>query len=107
MDAVNVSHVGDRTEIRLTGRFVVGDMADAHRCLSAALDRRRPIVLDGAAVSGIDTAGLQLLAVFCAAARARGLGARWLQASTPLRENAAMLGLSELLALEDTADVHH
>lgn len=107
MELVHVSHAGDRTEVRLAGRLVVSDSVDARRHLDAALRHGRPIMLDGAGVTGIDTAGLQLLAAFCTAARARGLAPRWMQTSAALRDGATALGLNALLALDDTDNVRH
>lgn len=105
MELVDISHADDRTEVSLVGRLVVSDTVDARRRLDAALQHGRTILLNGAGVTGVDTAGLQLLAAFCTAARARGLGPRWTQTSAALRDGATALGLSMLLALHDTDNV--
>ncbi|MFP5350622.1 MAG: lipid asymmetry maintenance protein MlaB [Gammaproteobacteria bacterium] len=105
MDLVHVAHVGDRTEVRLTGRLGVSEVADVQRRLDAALAPQRPIVLDAAKLSGIDTAGLQLLLAFHRAAQARGLNPRWINTSAALHEGATRLGLETLLSLETDRDV--
>jgi len=105
LDLVHVAHVGDRTEVRLIGRLGVSEAADAQRCLDAALAPQRPIALDAAELSGIDTAGLQLLLVFHRAARERGLNPQWIETSAALREGATRLGLETLLNLGTDRDV--
>ena len=55
--------------------------------------------LDGGAVERVDTAALQLLAVFRREAAARGVAVAWLGASAALREGAARLGLEQTLEL--------
>lgn len=107
LDLVNVNHMGDRTEIRLAGRLGVSDTVEAHRRLDAALTRNRPISLDAANLSGVDTAGLQLLVAFYLAAHARGLNPHWTHASPALREGATLLGLEVLLDLKGDSDVRH
>lgn len=96
MDTVHVEQAAGRTEVRLAGRLVVSDVVNARRSLDAALRGGRPISLDGADVTGIDTAGLQLLAVFCASARGLGLGPEWRRMSAALRDAAALLGFGPL-----------
>lgn len=108
MDRVNVvqiAHVDNRTEIRLVGRLGVSEAADAQRHLDAALAQQRSIMLDAANLSGVDTAGLQLLAAFYRAARTRELNPQWIEASPALREGARLLGLEALLNLEPARDV--
>lgn len=106
MDLVDVTHDSHQTEIRLAGRLGVGDAAEARRRLDSALGHGRPIVLDAAGVTGIDSAGLQLLAAFCLAAEARGLHPRWTKISPALREGAVLLGLETLLHFGGAGDVH-
>ena len=55
--------------------------------------------LDATAVERIDTAALQLLAAFHRDAHARGKTIAWFGVSTPLREAAERLGLTQALAL--------
>lgn len=96
---LHVSQVADRTEIRLAGRLAINDVVDARQRLGMALRAGRPVVLETTGVTGIDTAGLQLLLAFCVTAHTRGLDVQWQQPSTTLRETAALLGLQTLLNL--------
>lgn len=105
VDVVQIAHVGNRTEIRLVGRLGVSEAADAQRRLDAALAQQRPIAVDATKLSGVDTAGLQLLAAFYRAAHVRELNPQWIEASTALRDGARLLGLEALLNLEPTRDV--
>lgn len=79
-------------DCRMSGQ--AGLMAD----LLKALDERA-IVLDGHAVEHIDTAALQLLALFRREVVARGGAVSWRQPSGALHDAAGLLGLSTLLEL--------
>lgn len=107
MDLVHVSHAEDRTEVRLAGRLGITAVLDARHCLDTALGQGSPIVIDDAGLISVDTAGLQLLAAFCSAARERGLSVAWRQASPALRDGAETLALGALLQLGEPTDVHH
>ena len=107
LELVNVSYEGDRTTVRLAGRLVVTTVPDARRGLDTALGHGHPIVMDGAGLIGVDTAGLQLLAMFCTVARERGLALQWRQVSPALRDGAATLALGALLQFGEPIDVHH
>jgi len=49
----------------------------------------------------VDTAGLQLLTVFCHEMHERGIEVLWRDASAILRQGAATLGLVERLRLHE------
>ena len=66
--------------------------------LLRALDERA-IVLDGEAVERIDTAALQLLALFRREVATRGGSVRWREPSGALHDAASLLGLTTLLEL--------
>ena len=66
-------------------------------CLSGVLAEGKSVELDAGQVERVDTAALQLLAAFCRAVREAGVSLRWRNASGPLCEAAALLGLSEIL----------
>lgn len=66
--------------------------------LLRALDERA-IVLDGQAVERIDTAALQLLALFRREVATRGGAVRWFEPSEALHNAAGLLGLTTLLDL--------
>lgn len=87
--------------------MLIDDAAAAYRCLDEALTRGRPILLDAIDLARIDTAGAQLLAIFCLTARQRGLGPQWRGISPTLREVADQMGLPAVLGLPPEAnDVH-
>jgi phospholipid transport system transporter-binding protein len=66
--------------------------------LLRALDEHA-IVLDGQAVERIDTAALQLLALFRREVATRGGSVRWREPSGALHDAASLLGLTTLLEL--------
>ncbi len=72
--------------------------------LLRALDERA-IVLDGQAVQRIDTAALQLLALFRREVNTRGGTVSWRGPSDALHEAANLLGLTTLLELPANAPV--
>lgn len=59
------------------------------------------LVVDGSRVAAVDTAGLQLLTVFCHEMYERGTEVLWRDASAILRQGAATLGLVERLRLHE------
>ena len=59
------------------------------------------LVVDGSRVASVDTAGLQLLTVFCHEMHERGIEVLWRDASAILRQGAATLGLVERLRLHE------
>ncbi|TCV94873.1 anti-anti-sigma regulatory factor [Luteibacter rhizovicinus] len=74
--------------------------------LLTALASGKPVQIDGAGVTHVDTAGLQLLAAFSRDARARDLAPVWLAASDSLHKGVATLGLHELIELPARAGVN-
>lgn len=80
--------------------LTIGDLGVLQERLLGVLKARRMLLLDGRPVTAIDTAGLQLLAVLCRDAAARGIAARWCGASLELTTAAALLGLTAVLGLE-------
>jgi ABC-type transporter Mla MlaB component len=58
-----------------------------------------PLRLDGAAVSRLHAAAVQLLAALCRDRRDGGLATHWSQASETLRAAATTLGLNDSLEL--------
>jgi ABC-type transporter Mla MlaB component len=76
----------------------IADLATVKAALEAALSAPAA-VLDGGMVERVDTAALQLLAVFRREAAARGVAVEWRGASDVLRDGAARLGLTQTLEL--------
>lgn len=95
-----------RTEVGIAERLLIDDTAAAHRHFGEVLARGRPILLDAIELTRIDTAGAQLLAIFCLAAQQRGLNLQWRGVSPTLRQVADQLGLPSVLGLPpETNDV--
>ncbi|MBB3228943.1 anti-anti-sigma regulatory factor [Luteibacter sp. Sphag1AF] len=74
--------------------------------LLTALASGQRVELDGAGVTHIDTAGLQLLAAFSRDARARDLAPVWLAASEAVHKGVATLALHDLIELPARAGVN-
>ena len=70
--------------------------------LVEALESGLPVVLDAKQVERADTAALQLLSAFFQDASAKKQDIQWRAPSEALSRSSALLGLSELLHLEDT-----
>jgi ABC-type transporter Mla MlaB component len=86
----------------LPAALTIGDLEPLRQQLLGLLGSYRGLRLDGRAVEAVDTAGLQLLAVLCRDAVARGIVVQWTGASPTLLSGAALLGLTAPLGL--TAD---
>lgn len=86
--------LGERLTIAMAGE-IKGRLAAFLRVPAAFL------VVDGSRVAAVDTAGLQLLTVFCHEMYERGTEVLWRDASAILRQGAATLGLVERLRLHE------
>lgn len=104
LPAIRLSLEENRTEVGVAERLLVEDTAAAHGQLGEALARGRPILLDATGLTRVDTAGAQLLAIFCVAAQQRGLNPQWRGVSPALRQVADQLGLPPVLGLPPEAD---
>lgn len=86
------------TPLELPETLTIGDdLRGLQGQLLGLLNARRELALDGRSVTTIDTAGLQLLAVLCVDAKARGVAVRWYGASPELAAGAELLGLTDVL----------
>jgi phospholipid transport system transporter-binding protein len=83
--------------LTLEASCTLRESADLQFSLVAA--RGDPLVVDGAAVQRIDTAGLQLLAALARRQQSAGRRLEWKAASDELRQCSARLGLDEALGL--------
>lgn len=77
--------------------------AELHALLMQVLASKQPVVLEGAAVTRVDTAALQVLSAFFQDARAQGISVQWKEPSEALRRSAALLDLTGLLELKPAA----
>lgn len=93
--------------VELGAELVLGGAADLHAQLCKALPESAPVVLDAAAVTRLDTSGLQLLQAFVQARKADSREWRWENVGDGLREAAALLGMQQMLELPATAPVNH
>jgi ABC-type transporter Mla MlaB component len=95
---------GRAESIRLCEALTRANVRALYDELKAALDKaaaargERALTLEAAAVESVDGAGLQLLAAFARAAKARGVAIRWREVPGALREDARRLGLDESLS---------
>lgn len=85
--------------VELPEALTIGDLRGLQERLLGLLNARRELTLDGHPVTTIDTAGLQLLAVLCLDAAARGVAVRWCGTSLELAAGAELLGLTAMLGL--------
>lgn len=75
-----------------------------YRQLETALAAKQSaLMLDAAQVSRVDSAALQLLAVFCREARVQGYSVRWKNPSNAISRAATWLGLEDWLELKNAA----
>ena len=74
--------------------------------LLAVLAAGAPVEIDGAPVTHVDTAALQVLAAFSRDARAAGVPVAWTGASDPLQRGVSVLGLNTLIDLPARAGVN-
>lgn len=93
----------DDCRVALTADLVIGGAVGLHAQLGKALSEQAPVVLDAAAVTRLDTSGLQLLQAFVQACRDDSREWRWENVGAALRDAAAQLGLEQMLELPATA----
>lgn len=67
--------------------------------LEDAFQKSIPIIIDGAAITRIDTSVLQLLYSFCASMKETGISVTWKEPSDELCQAADKLGIKQLLGL--------
>jgi anti-anti-sigma regulatory factor len=77
----------------------ISTVKELHSLLVQVLAAKQPVVLEGAQVTRVDTAALQVLGAFFQDARAQEISVRWDKPSEALGRSAALLGLTELLDL--------
>ncbi len=72
--------------------------------LLEALDSRQSIVLDASQVERADTAALQVLSAFVQDAGTQHQDVQWKDPTQALHQSAALLGLSDILHLQQVTD---
>ncbi len=93
--------------VALGEHLVIGAAADLHAQLAGALSEPAVVVLDAAAVSRLDTCGLQLLHAFVEARGHDNHEWRWDNVGDGLREAAALLGMQRMLQLPEAMPAKH
>jgi len=99
MDPVQIEYTADTTHVTLEATFGVADARLMYDTLGAALVNSTSIVVDGERVERVDAAAMQILAIFCRAARERGVALVWRNPSTGLQQAAQNLGLQPILEM--------
>lgn len=87
--------------VALAADVVIGGAVELHARLGEALARSEPVVLDAAAVTRLDTSGVQLLQAFVQARNEGGGKWCWENVGDALRQAASQLGLEQMLELPD------
>jgi phospholipid transport system transporter-binding protein len=90
-------------DVTLESGCTLRDCADMQFLLLSAHVDHDPVVVDGAAVERIDTAGLQLLVAFARRHADAGRRVEWKAASPELLKCSARLGLVEALGMQNIA----
>ena len=67
--------------------------------LEEAFQKSIPIIIDGSAITRVDTSVLQLLYSFCASMKETGVSVTWKEPSDELCQAAENLGVKQLLGL--------
>ncbi len=80
--------------------IVISEVMERREQMLAAVAGRNEIRLDGKQIEHIDGTGLQLLVSLIKEAVNGNVQISWVEASDVLRNNAAQLGLTEILALD-------
>jgi phospholipid transport system transporter-binding protein len=97
MNVVQVLQQSGETRLSFEPVLDISHAIQLRAELDRALSSRVPISLDASRVERVDTAAVQLLAVFCRSARDAGLKPRWHATSEAMREATALLGLGDAL----------
>ncbi len=99
MNSARSKHLRGQTHIVLGSVLDISHARHLYTELGAALDGSVPLVLDSRQVTRIDTATMQLLAVFCLAARARNIQLTWKDPTAVIQQAAELLDLKKSLGL--------
>jgi len=86
--------------LNLEGSLGIAEAETLYQRLLAILDAQVDVCIESETLSRVDTAGVQLLYSFVKEANVRSMKVEWKSVSDALRENAAMLGLSENMGFE-------
>ena len=85
--------------IKLPDELSIANSVEFYQLLMNLIEEGGDIELDADSLTRIDAAGIQLLFVVQRALSEGGNTLRWFATSPPLKESAALLGMTESLAL--------
>lgn len=86
--------------LQLPERLQIQDVAEWKARFVDHLTHHPALIIDGARLTDIDTAGLQLLVALMAESARQGGTARWSAYSAELAESARVLGVADYLNLQ-------
>jgi ABC-type transporter Mla MlaB component len=95
--------VSETIEIELPDRMDIASAAKMHLNFENVLEQGSGIELKGANVSKLDTAGVQLLTCFFAAAKSQHVVVEWSGVSGTILDTFRFLNLQQLVDLEEHA----
>ena len=91
--------MSDQLEVLLESNSGIAQAELLAGRLEEAFQESIPIIIDGSAITRIDTSVLQLLYSFCAAMKGTGVSVSWKDPSDELCQAADNLGVKTLLGL--------
>ena len=98
MEPVRVFQQDGETHLQFSTRLNVTQARALHMQLGQVLAQPLPLVLDAGQVTQVDTAAMQVLAVFCRQFEGRAASLRWGAVSPAMREAGHLLGLDALFS---------
>lgn len=97
---VRVKQQKTQTHVSLHTSMGIAQVRELYQLLTPVIARGLPVVLDASKVERIDTAVLQLFAVFSRALQKKGVSLRLKKASDVFSRSTELLGLQTEFAIE-------
>jgi phospholipid transport system transporter-binding protein len=94
--------MSEEIQIALPDRFDISAAEAIHRQLEDAMSQGKPVVLQAAAVTRLDTTGVQILLAFFKEAKAAQLDVSWEEPSSTIVQVCESLQLSEHVGLGES-----
>jgi len=91
----------ENSVLQFEASLTISDVGDFYEVCHQALENTGPFVLDGEAIEVIDGAGLQMIGACVKEAIEQGREVRWQATSAALVRAAQVMGLDEILGLEN------
>lgn len=91
--------MSDATQINLPERFDIASVEDVHQQMEDALTQGKAVVIEGSAVTRLDTAALQLLVAFHAEAGNTHMEVSWAEPSSTIHQVFDFMQLGEHVGL--------